>query len=453
MKKYAVFLVISFLSIAAIAQPGDAEIRQIPMSKGAIATKFTSEKGTIHTTITEKWYMRTLESKWNTDFPEIKRWERTEYRYNYNGGKWVFYKSYLNSSWFDGIPNPEESEIVKLLEASKVGYQNAVIEKPVFKLAAEPKWLWHTYNSVEFMVEAIHFEKTNHTEVAKKKTIFPVRLYRDNGEGKHDPNTKKYYKNNPWLAVNKPIISTSYSKDEILETRNYTSEEADKIKTMNEIVAESEAQKRFSSLGAISIPAFQTDKEAIVWIHNILRDGDKDKIEMMLLSMLSSYNFEKGSSVLLNESGKNLLDNLKKVASNYSTLYCEFPTIKHEQENMMQFYDRENQSHARIALDVENGKFKISDIDCYFEPPADKISNCKAAGETNCGKPINTTAPAKLPKFLPNDLVTVNWNGQGKDFYNGKIIKVDSFNENRYFVEFEKIQSAWIEAKFINKRN
>jgi hypothetical protein len=232
MKKSIYFILFVLTSIFSIAQPSDDEIKLRVKNLGATETRFTSDKGTVHSTLTEKWYIRTMESKWKSDYPDIHRWERTEYRYNFTNGQWVYNRSYLNSSWFEGITNPTEEEIIDNLQRSKVGYQNAVIQKPIFKLAQDPKWNWHTVNSVEFMVEAIFYEKTSYTKVSKKKVTMPVRLYKDTGNGQHDPNKKVYFKEAAWLDTHQPTISSSYGKEEILEEKEYSNQEAEKIKTL-----------------------------------------------------------------------------------------------------------------------------------------------------------------------------------------------------------------------------
>jgi len=173
----------------------------------------------------------------------------------------------------------------------------------------------------------------------------------------------------------------------------------------------------------------------------------------MLFKMGATYFFESDSPYLLNERGQQFLQNLLLAADHYQFLYCEFPTLKQEQENMIQFYDREMESHARIALNVENGQFKIDDIDCYYTPSTEKIERCKAIGDINCGEPTLFEAEPEVAKFELNDRVVVNWNGQNREYYTGKIIKKDPYNENRYFVEFDQIQSAWIDAKFISPKN
>ncbi|MDD5149309.1 MAG: hypothetical protein PHC28_02360, partial [Flavobacterium sp.] len=75
----------------------------------------------------------------------------------------------------------------------------------------------------------------------------------------------------------------------------------------------------------------------------------------------------------------------------YKDLFCENPTIKSEQTNMIQFLDRENETIGRISLDKTNGKYLISDISFRFYPTQEKIEKCKLAGEKNCRKVSNTS--------------------------------------------------------------
>jgi len=89
---------------------------------------------------------------------------------------------------------------------------------------------------------------------------------------------------------------------------------------------------------------------------------------------------------------------------------------------------------------IENVKYQVEEEKSAFTNHQQTESE-----ETKSEEPTYT-------KFAINDLVVVNWNGQGKDFYKGKIMKLDPYDENRYFIEFEKIQSVWIHAKFISKQ-
>ncbi|MGV7107240.1 hypothetical protein [Flavobacterium sp. U410] len=445
-------LLFSFFTTNSFAQPSDAEIVSLLKGKGAIDVKFTSAKGTVHTTVTEKWYERTAESKWKTEIPNIYRWERSDYRYDFRGGKWSYNRTYFGSGWYDGIPNPTEKEIVSILENSMVGYQGAYFQKPVFKLTKEPKFNWHTFNSVEFNVEAVYFKKVSYTEFQKVKATFPVRLYKDCGNGKYDNTAKKIFKDASWLPVQMAMISNSYGKEEVLETKKISSEEAENLRNMQEMYGDEIAKNQLAAMGSIDIPAFKNDKEAIVWIHNIMYSGDAKKAELMAYHMLSSFYFENGSEATLNERGKQLVENIKNGVKTYATIYCEHPSIKHQQSGMLQFYDRDNYSFGRIAVQKEGDVYKISDLEFAYAPNSSQINACKQAADKNCAEGINTGITAGPEKFNIGDNVIVNWNGQGKDFYTGKITKIDEYNSNRYFVTFDEIQSAWIDGKFIGKR-
>ena len=65
-------------------------------------------------------------------------------------------------------------------------------------------------------MEAIYFKKVSYTEFQKVKATFPVRLYKDCGNGTYDNTAKKIYKDSPWLPVQMAVISTSYGKEEVL---------------------------------------------------------------------------------------------------------------------------------------------------------------------------------------------------------------------------------------------
>jgi hypothetical protein len=277
------------------AQPGDAEIRQMAVKNGAIETRFTSEKGTVHTNLTEKWYMRTMESKWKTNNAGIYRWERTEYRYDFVGGKWVFKRTYLNSSWFDGVPNPSESEIMAIINADVEKYIGSyrMIGKPEsIKMADNPKWEWHDLKSVSFNTVCIYTEKVNEIgDAVRKKEIRRVRLYRQTDDTKAP----------------------------------------------------------FTSFNASA-------------------EGQFEKLE----------------------------------------------DVKYE-------------------IEVEESPFQ------------------RIAREREEAQKEEEKTP-EYPSYSINDAVTVDWNKKGTQFYNGKIIKLDPHDKNRYFIEFETIQSAWIHADWIKKR-
>lgn len=230
--KQSLLLLIAFISaFYANAQPSDADITKRSKENGAIEVRFTSEHGTVHYPPSGKYYERTFEAKIKTDAPGVYKWERGDYRYNYSGGKWVFYKYYPSSSWYDGIANPTEAEIINVLEKSEAGYQGAVYEKPVYHLPENPKWNWHTFNSVEFLMEVTYWKRTNPRELSKIKRLISVRLYRDCGNGQYNYKAQEAYVNAPWLNVLMAHFPSTYD-GEVLEVKKLSESEAYLEKTL-----------------------------------------------------------------------------------------------------------------------------------------------------------------------------------------------------------------------------
>lgn len=452
MKLFNTLFMMTMISGASssLAQPSDETVAARLKSAGALEVKFTSPHGTVHTLPHEKYYERTTESKWKTTVPGIYRWERVDNRYDFTGGSWSFTRSYFGGSWYDGIPNPTEKEIIALLETSRVGYQGAVMERPMFKLSENPKWNWHTFNSVEFNLDVTYLTKISYSEVAKIRTTIPVRIYRDCGGGQYNPNAEEIFRNSPWLNVQMSHFPST-DKDVRLEVRKLSEAQINSLMNMEEM-DEAIANENRKKAWNYTVPAFSSDQDAIMFVHKIMWEGNKDQIEWMAYTLFDKYYFEDTHRTLMNASGKQLLENMLKIAPDYMYLYCEFPEIKHQQTNMLQFYDREQESFGRIAVTPSGDSYLINALDCLFEPGSDKIERCKTAGITGCGTQPEATTPVSIPTFSIGDPVTVNWNGQGKDFYTGKIVKQDPYDANRYFVEFDDIQSAWINASFIQAR-
>jgi len=294
MKNYLFSIILIVSSIKLISQPSDAQIKQDLVAKGALDVKFFSDKGTVHTTLTEKYYLRTAESKWKSNKPGIYSWSRSDYRYDFTGGKWTFTRSYFSDSWYEGIPNPSEAEVLKLIKSDIDKYfmgAGEVISYETIKIADKPKWTWESLKTARCNTEVIYTLKVDEVGNAKKiKEIRTVGMSKDSED------------------KNAPFVRMVGTRDNSIE-----------------------------------------------------------------------------------------------------------PVL------------------------IENVKYKVEEEKSPF------VSNQQDEKEEEKPEEIVYT------KFSVNDKVTVNWNGQGKDFYNGKIVKTDPYDQNRYFIEFETIQSAWIHAKHMSK--
>ncbi|MCB0379683.1 MAG: hypothetical protein KDD24_00400 [Flavobacteriales bacterium] len=191
MKKILITIKLTFITIALIAQPTDTEITNKLKAEGALEVKFFSAKGTVHTSLTEKWYERTAESKWKTNKEGVYTWSRSDYRYDYLAGKWSYTRSYFADSWYEGIPNPSEAEVLKIINDDIEKYMSGsgeTIGKPEsIKLADKPKWTWESLKKATCYTEAIYTVKIDQIGNAQKiKQIKTVSLYKDK-EDKNAP--------------------------------------------------------------------------------------------------------------------------------------------------------------------------------------------------------------------------------------------------------------------------
>ena len=108
--------------------------------------------------------------------------------YDVMGGRYVFWRTFTTSNSYEGIPDPTAADVQALI--GKFGleqflgnyYFNHVIGKvESIGLSDEPKFEWHTPNSVSFNVTATYTERTN--DIGGKERLartFEIRLYRDN---------------------------------------------------------------------------------------------------------------------------------------------------------------------------------------------------------------------------------------------------------------------------------
>ncbi|MEP6925906.1 MAG: hypothetical protein ABI954_15670, partial [Pyrinomonadaceae bacterium] len=106
--------------------------------------------------------------------------------YDVMGGRYVYWRYFITSEGFEGIPDPTPAEVRKLigkfgLEEFMGNYHfNHIIGKvESFGLDSEPNFEWHTPNSVSFNVVAVYTERIN--DIGGKERIartFRIRLYR-----------------------------------------------------------------------------------------------------------------------------------------------------------------------------------------------------------------------------------------------------------------------------------
>jgi len=105
--------------------------------------------------------------------------------YDFVGGRYVYWRSFIGSNVYEGIPNPTTAEAEDLMvkfgpQAFMMGrFYNAVGPVESMKLASTPRFEWNNLNSVSFDVVVTYREKVDYTKTRRIAEPYRVRLYRD----------------------------------------------------------------------------------------------------------------------------------------------------------------------------------------------------------------------------------------------------------------------------------
>lgn len=453
MKKIIFVFIISIgFNFIMYSQPSDAVVKKRAMDAGAIETLFTADHGNIHTSLTEKWYIRTMESKWKTDEPGVYRWERNEYRYNYVGGSWSYARIYSVANWFEGIPNPTEEEIVETIYKDLpkfLGhfYNKGVGDLPQIKLSDEPRWNWHTFNSVSFNVEYDITYILNNFEIRKEHVVSEVRFYRNTGNNAHDPNIRKIV-DGEWLPGG--LASKIDNLSTVIETTKLSREEMKGLKTFAQLNQEREAEEALAKLGTLDVPEFSTPRELIAYTIDMMHTAEPNELELYFRKVFTSGHYYDGGIILTKRGESNLNRQLSR-QERFQEMFCTYPKVKDKDQQSMTLLGRDNQTSLSISTRKEGNQWKLASFDWFDSDAA--MATARRNGDKYCSGEPTIVEDVPLGSFEIGDKVTVNWNGKGTDFYHGQIVKKDPYNKHRYFIEFEKIRSEWVHAEFILQQN
>jgi hypothetical protein len=170
------------------AQPSDAQIKKDLTGAKTVSVSLGAP-GQMEWSKTYKKFAwtRSFTAKVKSDYPDIFVVVKGYAMYDVMGGKYVFTRSFITSNSYDGIPDPTAADVQGFI--NKFGVEqfignydfNHIIGKiESLGLADEPKFTWHTPNSVSFNVVAVYTKRTN--DVGGRERIartYEIRLYRD----------------------------------------------------------------------------------------------------------------------------------------------------------------------------------------------------------------------------------------------------------------------------------
>lgn len=448
-------LTCTIASFWTFAQPSDSEVKSkirsnfkdpskivyIKLSEGGGRTDHEYENGA--------WvynYYRSYETKQNTKYPGVTYIYHGSVKYQKSGSGYTFNNWLVGDGHYEGIPNPSESEVLEIISKNLPAYlasdyNDVVGDLSEVKIHSNPEWYWGDLNRVSVNTVVTFTEMVSYTDVEKRRVVKNITLFRS-ADGINYDAEAELLTNGKWLPLTTGMVTrVSF---ETLERRTLSEEELANTRSLAEIDMEKEAQRTVASLPPIDIPEFNSANHVIQYTHELLIEGDKNKVKAYLYKMLASFYFEEWSEVVLNRKGEDLVNGVLANLEHYKVVFCKHPSIKHQQDGMIQFYDRSKYRFNRIAVEENDGKWKVTAIE-YGVPgtSTDEFASLKNAGEQNCGDAIDTSAPVALEKYSIGDKVQAQINGQ---WYNGEVNKIDNVMDDRYFVKFENINSKWITA-------
>jgi hypothetical protein len=391
-------------------------------------------------------YYRSYETRERTKYPGVTRIYNGSVKYRKSGGSYSF-RNFLVGDWYyEGIPNPPAAELLELIRANLSeylgpDYNDIIGDLGEVTLAADPDWRWEKLNSLSFNTVVTYTLKVGYRDVETRRVVKRVSIMRSADGGRYDPEAELLL-NGRWLPIQRPFVSEK--SHETLARRTLSEAEVASTRTLDETERERTARQMLAALPELTVPEFQSANHVIQFTHELLIEGDRDKVTACLHRMLQPYFFEEWSEVALNGNGRDLIESVLAGLAEYKTAFSRHPQIKHQQEGQVEFYDRALRSFNRIAVAKVDGRWRINAVE--FSAPAPGTAEHAAlvqAGESNSGEPLDVAAPKVLEKFAVGDAIEAHLSGA---WHRGRVARIDDVTPDRYFLEFDEIRSMWVTA-------
>lgn len=423
-----------------IAQPSESELKKKVYAyyeDASFIQEITFQKPKMEKRwVKTEWkyyWSRKFNIKGKTDYPGIYQLIYGGVQYEKNGSNYSYDRILTGGTFgYEGIPNPNKEEVNQQLKKSfdpLVFYgnykMNYLIDAPnTIHLADDPNWKWIGLNEVKCNVISDYTVLTNNIGgVQDKRGVFRISLKRSEDGKTFDPEAG-LLKSGKWLTVKKG----DEIKTEILKTYSISKEELKNTKTFSQKYAERHAQEFQKSLSIIDVPDFENSNHAMQFIHEMLIDGDKEKITALCYKMFPKHLFEEWSDIVLNQNGKEMLKNILKDLDYYEEGFCIHPIIKEIGSTYVRFYDRNKKRMNRISVSYENDRWYLYEVK-YFINEED-LTGFRENQETNCGE--NPIYLDEDPSFKKGDLVEIFEGGTWRD---AEILNAE-MNKGGYSVKY-----------------
>lgn len=169
----------------AAAQPSAAQVKKDVSGAKTISVTVLGKGTRVWSKGYSKWVWDVpYSAKVKSEEPGVNILVEATASYDIVGGRYVYWRSFVGSNIYEGIPNPTEAEVAALLkqfgpQKIMMGEFYSAVKIEGIKLAEKPRFEWHNLNSVSFTVYATFTEQVNYTTTRRIAKPYRARLYRD----------------------------------------------------------------------------------------------------------------------------------------------------------------------------------------------------------------------------------------------------------------------------------
>lgn len=143
------------------SQPSAAQIKKLFALPDAVSVTHGAGSRVWSTTYKKYVWDIPYTVKLKTEMPGIFKIIKGISSFDIVGGQYVYWRDFVSENSYEGIKNPAAPDINHALEAIDFRrfdntFGSVIGEYESMKMAAEPKWEWHTLNSVSFNVVVVY---------------------------------------------------------------------------------------------------------------------------------------------------------------------------------------------------------------------------------------------------------------------------------------------------------
>lgn len=323
------------------------------------------------------------------------------------GGGYRYDGHSAGKRYYTGIPDPDVAEIEAAMNEQEVldafiPNKYAIRIDGKIKVSEETSWYWTGYNIVQFKC-TFNYTTYGGSNFKHWEGSSLVKLKRSKDGDSFNPDEGLLLDGkwlNPTEIVSCEILdyqcyfNNEFEKEKVSES-TVPADQKGKIKTLYEQKSHKLAEKMLAKLPKIEIPDFKYENQAKQFVHELLYEGDTNKIKACVYAMIPrtehEYKYtEEWSPIVLTQYGEDLLSKALHNIDLYKHKFCKYPVHRRKKDTYGYmgkpfFWDKLMDQTLDIMVYEKDGKWYLKDL--RFSLPADNMDRYINAEEEQCGAP------------------------------------------------------------------